>query len=356
VKTLWTSTAATAAMLLLAACGSTAVSASAASTSLSPPTSQEQQTQGTQAASPGPTSATCGGLHGISVSTASQLQSALRKAAPGTTIVLAPGVYDGNFKGTTSGTAAQPITLCGPRNAILDGGSVKSGYTFYLDDADWWRIEGFSIEGGQKGVVTDTSDHDLISGLSVHGIGDEGIHLRSFSSYDTVSHDVVSDTGLNVTKYGEGIYVGSANSNWCRYSGCKPDASDYDTITDNTISDTSAENIDIKEGTVGGLITGNHFNGAGMDPSAATSWVNVKGNDWKITGNTGIDSIQDGLSDHQVYPGWGIDNVFESNSITVDGPGYGIFVQNKRLGVKVYCNNQVTGAARGFSSVACTSA
>jgi hypothetical protein len=298
--------------------------------------------------------ASCGAA-GTTVSTPAELSHALASAAPGTTIVLAPGVYTGKFKATTSGTSAQPITLCGPRSAVLNGGSVSKGYTFYLDRANWWRVIGFTVEGGQKGVVTDVSGHDLIDGLYVHHIGDEAIHLRDFSSYDTVSHNVVSDTGLDRSKYGEGIYIGSAHSNWCRYSGCKPDASNYDVITGNDIAQTTAENIDVKEGTVGGVISGNHFNGAGMDLSAATSWVNVKGNGWKITGNTGTDSAQDGLSDHQVYPGWGLNNVFTANVLTVNGPGYGIFVQNDRLASVVACNNKAAGAQRGLSNMACVS-
>jgi len=304
--------------------------------------------------SPLPTPApSCDNAGATLVSSASKLRAALATAGPGTTIVLAPGVYEGHFEAITSGTQTQPITLCGSRSAILDGGDLKSGYTVHLDHANWWRLEGFTVTAGQKGVMTDESDHDLIYGLYVHNIGEEGIHLRDFSSYDTVSGNVVRDTGLYTSYYGEGIYIGSANKNWCRYSGCKPDGSDYDVITGNNIADTSAENIDIKEGTIGGVVSDNHFNGTGMNPSSATSWVNVKGNDWKIIDNTGIDSVDDGLSDHQVYPGWGVDNVFGGNEITVNGPGYGIFVQNKRLGVQVSCDNSVTGAARGFSSVAC---
>jgi len=41
-----------------------------------------------------------------------------------------------------------------------------------------------------------------------------------------------------------------------------------------------------------------------MAASAAPTWVNVKGNDWIITGNTGFNSIKDGFQVHRVYPGW----------------------------------------------------
>jgi len=188
----------------------------------------------------------------------------------------------------------------------------------------------------------------------VHGIGDEAIHLRDFSSYDTVSRNVIRDTGLNVGYYGEGIYVGSANSNWCRDSGCKADGSDHDAIIGNDIADTTAENIDIKEGTSFGTIIGNHLDGDGMRPADATSWVNVKGNHWTIEGNTGVDSDKDGFSDHQVYPGWGMDNVFAANSATVNGPGYGFYLQSGQLGDVVYCSNKAAGGQLGLSDFPCT--
>jgi hypothetical protein len=298
----------------------------------------------------------CGGAGTVAVSTAAQLSKALAAARPGQTIVLAAGTYQGDFVASASGTADAPITLCGDRNAVLHGMSIKDGYVFHLDHASWWRLEGFTVENGQKGVVADGVTHDLIDGLYVHAIGDEAIHLREFSSYNTVSHNVVRDTGLDVQFFGEGIYVGTANKNWCKYTGCKPDTSNYNVITGNNIADTTAENIDIKEGTTGGTISGNTFNGTGMVSSAATSWVNVKGNDWTIENNTGTDSIGNGFSVHQVYPGWGLDNVFRGNDATFSGPGYGIYVQSKHLGTVVACNNVTTGAGGGLSNEQCSNA
>ncbi|MGH3276277.1 MAG: hypothetical protein ACRDNZ_18365, partial [Streptosporangiaceae bacterium] len=182
---------------------------------------------------------------------------------------------------------------------------------------------------------------------------DEAIHLRSFSSYNIVMGNTVRDTGLKVAFFGEGIYVGSAHHNWCKYSGCKPDASNYNVLEDNNIADTTAENIDIKEGTTGGTISGNIFSGTGMAPSAATAWVNVKGNDWEILDNTGTDSIGDGFQVHQVYPGWGVGNAFRGNREAVGGPGYGIYVQSIRLNTVVSCGNVVTGGAR-LSNISCS--
>jgi len=289
------------------------------------------------------------------VSAAAALASALALARPGETIVLAAGIYRGDFTVIASGRPAAPITLCGPRNAVLEGPSVQRGYVLHLDGASWWRVLGFTVDGGQKGIVTDRASHDLLSGLYVHSTGDEAIHLRSFSSDDTITHTVIRDTGLLDQFYGEGIYVGSAYQDWCAYTGCGPDASDDDQIIGNDISGTTAENIDVKEGTTGGLIAGNDFAGAGMVVSAATAWVNVKGNDWTIEDNTGTGSIGDGFRDVQVYPGWGIGNVFTGNDARVDGPGYGFYVQSSHLGVSVACDNLVSGAARGLSDIPCSS-
>lgn len=287
------------------------------------------------------------------VSTAAALSAALAAARPGTKIMLAPGVYHGDFEAAVSGTRAAPIWMCGGRNATLQGASIASGYTFYLHNASWWRVEGFTVEGGQKGVVADGATHDLIYGLFVHGTGDEAIHLRSFSSHNVVSHNIVRDTGLNVQFFGEGIYVGSAHKNWCRYSGCNPDRSNYNMIIGNSISDTTAENIDIKEGTTGGVIRGNTLNGTGMVASAATAWINVKGNDWKILDNRGVDTIGDGYQVHQVYPGWGIGNIFRGNKATVRGTGVGIYVQSHDLLTVVACSNTVFGAGAQLSNIPC---
>ncbi len=341
-------TALTTLTALTACSGSSAPSstpASAATSATAPAATQPASAASGQAAG-------CTG--GTTVSSASDLKSALASATAGQTIVLATGTYQGDFVASSSGTQQAPITLCGPRGAILEGESIKHGYTLHLNRASWWRLEGFTVEGGQKGVMTDRVTHDLIYGLYVHSTGDEAIHLRDFSSYNTVSHNVVRDTGLLVQFYGEGIYVGTAHKNWCKYSGCQPDASNSNMITANDIEGTTAENIDIKEGSTGGQIIGNHLDGTGMAAAASTAWINVKGNDWLIDGNTGANSSRDGFQVHQVYPGWGISNTFRGNRAQVNGPGYGIYVPSKSLQTVVACNNVVSAAGRGFSTIACS--
>jgi hypothetical protein len=303
-----------------------------------------------------PSAASCPTTGGVSVSSASELKNALASAQPGQTIVLASGIYQGDFVASHSGTQGAPITLCGSRDAVLEGKSIQHGYTFHLDHASWWRVEGFTVEGGQKGVMADGVTHDLLYGLYVHSTGDEAIHLRDFSSGNTVSHCVVRQTGLLVQFFGEGIYVGTAHKNWCKYSGCQPDASNDNILIGNNVANTTAENIDLKEGTTGGQIISNHFDGTGMVASASTGWINVKGNGWTVKDNTGVNSVKNGYQVHQVYSGWGIGNVFIGNRAQVNGPGYGIYVQSKKLQSVVACNNVVSAAGSGFSTIACTPA
>jgi hypothetical protein len=192
----------------------------------------------------------------------------------------------------------------------------------------------------------------VLQGLTVEQIGDEAIHLRDFSSDNLVRDNTVRTTGLRRDKFGEGVYVGSAKSNWCTDSGCKPDASDRNVVLANHISDTTAEAVDIKEGTTGGRLIGNTFDGSKLTGGTNDSWVDVKGNDWLIEGNTGRHSPQDGFQTHRILHGWGTGNTFTNNTAQVDGPGWGFHLTSD--GNVVACDNKATGGAKGLSNVTCT--
>lgn len=287
------------------------------------------------------------------VSTAEELKSALSAAKPGSVIRLSPGTYTGNFVGKQIGSSTAPIWICGSRETILDGGMQRSGYVLHLDGASYWHLLGFAVRNGQKGVVADKASWNVIEGLSVTSIGDEAIHLRAASTNNVVTANTISHTGLFKSKFGEGIYVGSAQKNWCSISDCQPDRSDNNAIVGNVISNTTAENVDIKEGTTGGTISENSLSGVGMVASAASSWINVKGNGWVISGNRGVASIEDGFTTHQILNGWGTNNRFRNNTAAVNGPGFG-FHLTPVLGNVIECNNSVTWAQRGLANVPCS--
>jgi hypothetical protein len=300
---------------------------------------------------PAPATASCDGA-GIDVATADQLTAALAAAKPGDLIRLADGAYAGHFTLATAGTASAPITVCGGRAAVLDGSGDGNGYTLHLDRADYTRVAGFTVRGGQKGVMVDASSHVVVDGIAVTEVGEEAVHLRRGSSDNVVRRTVIRSTGLRTEKFGEGIYVGSAKSNWCTYSDCRPDRSDRNVLEGNDIAGTTAESVDIKEGTTGGTLRGNTFSGVGM--SAADAWVNVKGNEWQVVGNVGADAPEDGFQTHRILDGWGARNTFADNRATVNGPGYGIHVTKDEDDNHVACSNTVEAAGKGLTNITCS--
>jgi hypothetical protein len=320
-------------------------------TACTSPPATAPRTPPVAADSPIATTADCG-TPTAAVADGPALTAALTAARPGSVIAMQPGTYTGSFTASGVGTSEAPITLCGPRDAVLDGGPVESGYTVHLEHAEHWALRGFTVRGGQKGVMLDGAQHVVLDGLLVTGTGDEGVHLRRASSDNVVRRLTVRQTGLRRAKYGEGIYIGSAQSNWCELTGCRPDRSDRNVIEDNTISDTTAESVDVKEGTTGGVLRGNTFDGAGM--TAADAWVDVKGNGWTITGNRGTTTPTDGFQVHEVLDGWGIDNTFSANTATVTADGYAVNVTRNADRNTVSCDNVAIGAEKGLSRDTCS--
>nr|WP_225311965.1 right-handed parallel beta-helix repeat-containing protein [Microbispora cellulosiformans] len=280
----------------------------------------------------------------VTVGDAAGLTEALKTAEPGAVIALDPGVYVGRFVATVSGTASEPIFVCGPPDAVLDGGGVKKGYAFHLNQVSHWRLIGFDVRNGQKGVMADQTSHTIVQGLTVHDIGDEAIHLRNFSSDNTVQYNTVYATGLRREKFGEGVYLGTAESNWASFSGGKMDRSDRNVVRGNVIRAT-AEAVDVKEGTSGGRIVGNVFDGSALGGSKHNdSWVDVKGNGYVIERNTGSGTSEDGFQTHRIVDGWGTGNVFRANVIDLGGSG-GYGVNDTAGGNTISCDNKVTGGA-----------
>lgn len=350
----------------------------------------------TQSSPPAPTASATPPVNAVKVTDAVTLQRALTAARPGTTITMADGAYSGNaakalngndpgrFVIATSGTAVAPITLRGSRNAVLDGGGTGGGYGIHLNGASYWRLDGFTVTSASKGIVLDRSSHNIIDGVQVTNTAQEGIHLRAFSSANVIQNSVIHNTGMVSPSYGEGVYLGSAVSNWPTYTNGLADRSDGNQVLGNQIFDTAAESIDVKEGTTGGIIRGNQFGGnkiAGQN--SADSWIDVKGNGYMIDSNHGgtapkahttecgdpagsVTSTKnpfcDGMQVHVAAPGWGARNTFTKNVLDVNAPGVGIWLQEAAVSLHnvITCDNVVAGAAAGrfaynhYTALGCT--
>ncbi|RKN40524.1 hypothetical protein D7294_18170 [Streptomyces hoynatensis] len=308
-----------------------------------------------------------GAARTVEVADAAELAAALAGAEPGDTISLAPGEYAGPFTATASGTEEEPITLTGPREAVL---SAASGYGLHLDGADHWTLTGFTVSGAPKGIVLDEADHVLIAEVEVSHTGTEAVHFRSGSADGVIRDSFIHDTGLTQPQYGEGVYIGSAVSHWGDFGedgGTGPDRSDRVQVLGNTFGPgVAAEHVDVKEGTRDGVLRGNTFVGDGMSgENYADSWVDVKGDGYLIESNTGSfggeGALLDGYQTHTAVEGYGCGNTFRANDSDLGGAaGYAIHVTNQSRCAAapqvVTADNTVTGAGSGLTNIEVTPA
>ncbi len=285
------------------------------------------------------------------VDNVTELEAALAGASPGDVIRVANGTYVGHFVIEVDATADSPVWVCGSGSTILSGnGPSDGGGTAVLAARDSAHVilTGMTVTSSLKGVTVDNSSFVTLSDLVVENIGEEGIHLRSNTTDSVVAGSTVRFTGLSEAQYGEGVYVGSHNSNWCTYSACDPDRSDRNTITDNTITDTGAEAIDIKEGSADGIVSWNHI----VRTLSTDRNIVVRGNGWLVADNTGTaTSDQSAIRlDTPPIDGYGIGNVVSRNSWVMSGGTMVFAVRNANT---VTCNNSLTGSASAMTNLTC---
>ena len=288
------------------------------------------------------------------VTTADELDDALYEASPGDTIALSDGTYSGAFTAAASGTADAPITLTGTRSAVLTTGSYSRGYALHITGS-YWNIDGISVTKSGKGIVLDGSKHTTISDVEIGNIGAEGVHFRANSSDGVLEDSVIRDTGIRRPGFGEGVYIGSSYKSWKTVmgSGAKPDRSDRVTVRDNTITTTAGEGVDAKEGTTGGSIVGNTFRKAGYSgTNSADSWIDIAGNGYTVSGNSGSQALLDAIQVHTVRSGWGKKNTFSDNTVLADVPGYTVWIDKKSTGNTVACGE--SDAGRGLTTSDCS--
>ena len=323
----------------------------------------------------------------VSVSTSDELVSALAAATPGETIQLADGSYTGKFVATTAGTSSKPITLTGGAKAILHSSEYTgpsatptaarstaaspdspcptggAGYGLYLDGAAYWNLTGFTVDTAAKGIVMDAAPHVTIDGVEVRNIGDEGVHFRKGSADGLIENSYVHDTGQNQPDYGEGVYIGSAKSNWDCYAGSSGvDASDDVQVVGNRIGpNVAAEGLDIKGGTNGGLVEGNIFDGSGeQNKNSGDSTIDAKGDGYRITGNAVSDPYLDGFQTHTAQSPYGCGNTFDNNTFTITASdGYGVDVTNNKKcdddDQNVVYDSNTSKGGKGLTNITVTS-
>ena len=276
------------------------------------------------------------GNHGVA-----KIHNAFNDAQPGDKIVIAPGTYTGSddssgsskayFYISASGTQDNPIWVVAEdlnNPPTLQGDDNTTDYVIYIT-GDYVAIEGIKVKTANQGIVLDHADFGVMDNVEVFDIGQEAIHIRDGSSYTIVQNSYVHTTGLNVNKYGEGVYVGSDYKKWPENGGNYLKECDYVQIINNVIGpDVSAEHIDIKEGASYTTVSGNTFNGIGIDDTenGGTSYMDLKGNHAEVMFNignqSGNDLIEHAFEVNTKSEGWGHYNIFHDNLINFDSGNY----------------------------------
>jgi hypothetical protein len=242
---------------------------------------------------------------------------------------------------------------------VLNGGSISSGSGIFLNGASHWILAGFTVTNSLGGVAGNGASDNKIISLEIRDVGQAAIHLREFSKRNLIRDNLIHDTGKNIAQYGEGVYIGTTESQWCVKTNCQPDRSDSNQVVRNVISATTADGIQMMAGTTGGLIRGNTIDGGGMVAidAAPPHWVLVMGNNILVDSNTATNALTHGMKVRRSSTAatWGSDNVFRANNLDLGSSGYGIYLETPPTdGMIVKCDNSATHAGSGLSNIACT--
>lgn len=289
------------------------------------------------------------------------IQNALQTALPGDRILISPGTYTGEkstsgnssafFYSDRNGTTTNRIVLESAdlnNQAILEGTATDIGRVFYLL-GDYWDVRNLRFRTAKKGIMLDGVSYATFENIEVSNVGEEGIHLRSGSSNNIITHSNVHDVGLlgGVSAgFGECIYVGSDINRWLQFNP----ASDNNVISYNILRNCTAEAIDVKEGVTGTQIIGNTFDGTGISgTNGADSFINVKGNNTVIVGNVGNQNgnalITNAFEVHTALgtSGWCNNSDFSYNVVNMAStlpPPYFLWVQSGCTGTLSHANTR----------------
>ena len=136
--------------------------------------------------------------------------------------------------------------------------------------------------------------------------------------------NTVRDTGLRRDKFGEGVYIGTAESPTGATSPtASPTTATATSCAATRISATTAESVDIKEGTTGGIVDRQHVRRRRAQRLARRLLGRRQGQRLADRGQHRAQRAADGFQTHEVVDGWGTDNVFTGNTAEVNGPGCG---------------------------------
>ena len=192
----------------------------------------------------------------VSVTTVTELTSALSQAVAGECILLAPGTYTlgASLSIARGGTVTSPVIVEGAGSNTI----ININQKYMNLDASYvhlrkLRLTNFNSIGLWLRGVTG----DVLDSVEIDHTLQEAFAFKNGSKFNVIKNSLIHDTGIANGQYGEGVYVGGKLG------------TAFDSATDNQIlnnhigPNVRAEGVDIKEGADRTTVRGNTFDGAG---------------------------------------------------------------------------------------------
>jgi Right handed beta helix region/Protein of unknown function (DUF1565) len=290
------------------------------------------------------------------------IQAGLDKAAPGTQITLAPGVYHEQLATARDGTPDAPITIKGPESGQDRSGRYQA--TLYGTgrvvsvNHSYYRFEGFTIDGQEQlatvplptdlaaidafknsvqprvtdsrliYVGADDNTRDLtgvtITNMFLSGAGGECVRLRNNAHDNAITDSVIQYCGMfgkaddhdDRTAYhnGEGVYIGTSPN-----SDDQPmhenDGSSNNTVARNLIRTFGSECLNVKENAHDNVFSDNTCSDNAESVEFSGSNIELRGFNNVVRNNSIANSAGFGLkiaSEDQYDKGG---NTFENNRL-----------------------------------------
>lgn len=303
---------------------------------------------------------------GMSFSSAfKSIQKALDFASGGDIINLAAGSYTQDLVTKKNGSSDKPITITGPKEAVVKGG----GKARVLEiNHDYLTLSGFTIDGLAGSSTSASGYRDKliyvqgketkagVTGLKILNMviknaGGECVRLRYFAQNNEIANNSISNCGVHDFKFnaggknGEGIYIGTAPEQLGdgKNPTSDPDQSNNNSIHDNNFNTQGNECVDIKEAASGNIIENNKCTGQ-KDANSGGMDSRGEGNTFRnneIYGNSGAGIRLGGDKEAQ-----GINNSIYQNIIKDNKSGG---VKFQRAPQSKVCGNNMSGNDGGNS-------
>lgn len=278
----------------------------------------------------------------VTVSTSSALQSAIKSAQPGETILINAGTYTGPFYPSVSGTASAPITMKPsgtgtvtltatlPMPACNASGPDLNRTIRFKEGASYWTIQGLSIKGG----------------VYIAGMGVQDVHNwmeKYIDSGDWQTLRAVPGRGTNDP---------TAAKNAVSYVAAKLGETlkpvDGVQLINDTITQKGVHVALARYGSITGTSISNIACGVGPG-----IWLGSYSDGWTITNDTVTNVAQSTLS-HYMQEGIRIDDGSNYNTISYDtisdlqGDGRA-FTTDQTASYNTFSHNTASDVAIGYN-------